>query len=707
MICQNLNILQILPDISYEIGKRSASPRRRGEFAHSNVAHRLSAQESESIKNHKRIDTPIVYESTKKRNVIPENGLVEIDASRSLALSKPITTHVLAKSQLKNSDFTQYVMQNYPDNHLFQQFPNNFDCQICMKSGNVHVCSGKCGDFYHRECLAKVRNGSKDDASAIDLETGEDLRWPDNNCERCECATCLRLRKSQCFVCAKDTGLTGCSIKDCGYYYHLDCLEHWPQHNYTVKSMMCPRHVCHICIADDPRCNYRAEIDNELTKCLLCPATYHRKSICIPAGSELMSRSQMLCPRHCEGVKKPFNIDWCLFCGKVGSLINCKTCPTAIHQECLKSEHPDDNYTCIGCKTGRLPLYGEIVWAKYLNFEWWPAMLVNPSNVPEDVAIRKPGDNYMCIRFFGSYEFGWVCRGRVYLYQLEDTNLNQTKQNGKKFNTAIEEAFKWAKFIKEKYGEHKVLKNPPQYITIKTNRPLKPVQYEKKQNNVTDDLCNCLPTDENPCGPGNQCINYAASLECTANCSAGDRCQNQRFKKRICPKVKAKHFNAKGWGLIALENIPHNTFIIEYVGEVIDSNELKNRFDQLKEDKAENFYFMNLENGLYIDSAILGNEARFINHSCEPNCIAEKWIVDGQTRIGFFAATDIPKVGFRVESHSLSKMISSFNQQNTELTFRYDWDTTGMEKFECLCGMKSCSGLIGCKTKSKFQIKNI
>ena len=43
--------------------------------------------------------------------------------------------------------------------------------------------------------------------------------------------------------------------------------------------------------------------------------------------------------------------------------------------------------------------------------------------------------------------------------------------------------------------------------------------------------------------------------------------------------------------------------------------------------------------GALIDATLSGNEARFINHSCEPNCQAEYWTVEGQERVGIFAQT--------------------------------------------------------------------
>ena len=50
---------------------------------------------------------------------------------------------------------------------------------------------------------------------------------------------------------------------------------------------------------------------------------------------------------------------------------------------------------------------------------------------------------------------------------------------------------------------------------------------------------------------------------------------------------------------------------------------------------------MKLNNQEVIDPTSKGNLARFINHSCQPNCITEKWNVLGEVCIGIFANRDI------------------------------------------------------------------
>ena len=53
------------------------------------------------------------------------------------------------------------------------------------------------------------------------------------------------------------------------------------------------------------------------------------------------------------------------------------------------------------------------------------------------------------------------------------------------------------------------------------------------------------------------------------------------------------------------------------------------------------FFFLSLTNSNFFSK---GNIARYINHSCDPNCETQKWWVKGETCIGIFAKKNIPKV---------------------------------------------------------------
>ena len=97
---------------------------------------------------------------------------------------------------------------------------------------------------------------------------------------------------------------------------------------------------------------------------------------------------------------------------------------------------------------------------------------------------------------------------------------------------------------------------------------------------------------------------------------------------------------------------------------------------RLKEySKSTCTYLMKTSKGEVIDPTYKGNLARFINHSCEPNCITQKWNVLGEICIGIFALRDI--------------------EEDEELTFDYQFDVYSTPLTKCLCGSKKCKGYLG------------
>ena len=87
---------------------------------------------------------------------------------------------------------------------------------------------------------------------------------------------------------------------------------------------------------------------------------------------------------------------------------------------------------------------------------------------------------------------------------------------------------------------------------------------------------------------------------------------------------------------------------------------------------------MRTEFGEIIDPTSYGNIARFINHSCDPNCVVRKWTVGKETSIGIFARRDI--------------------QEDEELTFDYQFDTFKTPFTKCYYGTIKCKGYLGLAT---------
>jgi len=99
--------------------------------------------------------------------------------------------------------------------------------------------------------------------------------------------------------------------------------------------LTCPYHVCHTCSSDNPQ-DKRSRAPNEkMARCVRCPSSYHASTLCLPAGSVILTASQIICPKHYKAPHPPLNAAWCFLCTRGGSLICCDTCPTSFHLECL------------------------------------------------------------------------------------------------------------------------------------------------------------------------------------------------------------------------------------------------------------------------------------------------------------------------------------------------------------------------------------
>lgn len=170
-------------------------------------------------------------------------------------------------------------------------------------------------------------------------------------------------------------------------------------------------------------------------------------------------------------------------------------------------------------------------------------------------------------------------------------------------------------------------------------------------------------------------------MECTQDDSTcGSDCQNKRFQKRQYADVSVIKTEKKGFGLRANVDIAANTFLYEYVGEVIDEGKFRQRMVKYDQEGIKHFYFMSLGKNEFIDATKKGGLARFCNHSCNPNCFIDKWVVGEKLRMGIFSKRDV-KAG-------------------EELVFDYNVDRYGAEPQSCYCGESNCLGYIGGKTQT-------
>jgi uncharacterized protein len=131
----------------------------------------------------------------------------------------------------------------------------------------------------------------------------------------------------------------------------------------------------------------------------------------------------------------------------------------------------------------------------------------------------------------------------------------------------------------------------------------------------------------------------------------------------------------QGKGGFAIRPIRKGTRIIEYTGQRISHDEADKRYDDGGMGRHHTFLF-SIDKSTVIDAAVDGNEARFINHSCAPNCEA----IDEKKRIYIEAIRDIAP--------------------GEELTYDYAYERDGTEDEEweriyvCKCGAPTCRGTI-------------
>src|SRR5688500_13663773 len=87
------------------------------------------------------------------------------------------------------------------------------------------------------------------------------------------------------------------------------------------------------------------------------------------------------------------------------------------------------------------------------------------------------------------------------------------------------------------------------------------------------------------------------------------------------PWLVLRQSKIHGRGVYARKDIPKGTRLIEYAGEIVSSAEADRRYNDDKMAKHHTFLFI-LNSRWCIDAAVGGNIARYINHSCDPNCVA-------------------------------------------------------------------------------------
>ncbi|MDN5842616.1 MAG: SET domain-containing protein-lysine N-methyltransferase [Alcaligenaceae bacterium] len=144
-----------------------------------------------------------------------------------------------------------------------------------------------------------------------------------------------------------------------------------------------------------------------------------------------------------------------------------------------------------------------------------------------------------------------------------------------------------------------------------------------------------------------------------------------------------------GQGVFAARDIPANTRILNYSGQRITPEQADEQWPVNPDDPYHTFYFA-LGNGQVIDGGRRGNDARWINHSCAPNCEARE--SSDSARVAIYALRDIP---------AGAELFYDYGLVTEERITR-----SLKNNYRCLCGAPDCRGTmlaVAPKKKPKKQ----
>ena len=139
------------------------------------------------------------------------------------------------------------------------------------------------------------------------------------------------------------------------------------------------------------------------------------------------------------------------------------------------------------------------------------------------------------------------------------------------------------------------------------------------------------------------------------------------------PLYTVRRSRIHGSGVYAARAIPKGTRIVEYLGDRITHAQADERYEAKGQDDGHTFLFV-VSNRVVIDAGVDGNEARFINHSCDPNC---ETVIEGG-RVFIEALRDV--------------------ERGEELGYEYGltWESTDdpdeLANYACRCGAAKCRG---------------
>uniref|UniRef100_A0A1I7XFK3 Histone-lysine N-methyltransferase n=1 Tax=Heterorhabditis bacteriophora TaxID=37862 RepID=A0A1I7XFK3_HETBA len=477
-------------------------------------------------------------------------------------------------------------------------------------------------------------------------------------------------KKSKCFVCreAGNQKLLQCSKKYpgggiCSTRFHDDCLKTYNAGDFNADyvcelfdikgedTFVCPLHHCDLCYFERKKCT---AVTGAMIQCSKCYRAFHE--VCRPAGGVVKQEKCLLtgedsskievklqttiCHVHSreEHAKIISNsrshLPFCCECEEKGkeALLKCSQCIRSYHQRCRTvdliegNRYPPEKPICEGCIHGESLRIGQHVIAKFQN-TFYAGTCVTLDEYPEHCAsadkygkhLGEPG--FVALTWAGCHNLFSLLPARtlVPMFQGSFHLIGKRMSDRDHYNAWLE------------MDQNIVIPRPERetvqdrYTKVKTSVYHKDCQ-KPRLNSVdeSDVMCDCMESEPDRCGPGSKCTNRAVHQECPESCEKRPGgCQNRSLSRRETnPNIVVMKTKGKGDGVFAKRRIPKDSFIAEYAGEIISLREKNRRIALSAKSKndEEKHYMMALDNHRVIDCKKKGNVARFLNHSCDPNC---------------------------------------------------------------------------------------
>ena len=150
----------------------------------------------------------------------------------------------------------------------------------------------------------------------------------------------------------------------------------------------------------------------------------------------------------------------------------------------------------------------------------------------------------------------------------------------------------------------------------------------------------------------------------------------------------------RGWGLQLMQDIHPGELITQCVGEVISVEGMMERSKVRRAQGIVDAYYFDMGGGSILDCGHKGNVGRFVNHSCQPNCEFEKWVVGGEDILVLVASVAVPaftelSVDYRWEHIQVPPSSSGAGGDDSS-----GEDALPPPRSRCFCGAPRCRGYI-------------